>query len=420
MADPDTTEHHETISGGFNLSIQKRVIRDAQCGLKGDQSKHPLDQQAATSLNTITDDDQQEIQFDHDEYDDAMCVWGFIRTHIESTQQSQSNTIIPEAVKQLIMNFLPKYHVLMNMINNSEQPQIDFKIQGIYYLNQRTHRIQQNVGGGTCPLLALCNALFLNHQMIYYHNGGRRIKFGELSHCLTQHLQNMLNSVDSVDGHKPVKTELKVDTESKECKDTDTTQQIEATDENDASEELDINIKFSDACDFEENRGYRMFAHYGFKLFHGWVVDPKEEKLYSLIGDKSYDETIDLIISDAPDTASEEEKKELEDDKDIIRKFFAESPTQFTSYGLERLYNLMHLYGEDTLAIFVRNPLDNHFSTIVQHAGIIYELVTDECIVDADPQITWQTLLQISSVEHFVNNKMNSLKISPKNKIKQA
>eukprot|EP01083_Nonionella_stella_P158852 517454_1 len=74
MADPDTTEHHETISGGFNLSIQKRVIRDAQCGLKGDQSKHPLDQQAATSLNTITDDDQQEIQFDHDEYDDAMCA----------------------------------------------------------------------------------------------------------------------------------------------------------------------------------------------------------------------------------------------------------------------------------------------------------------------------------------------------------
>ena len=61
---------------------------------------------------------------------------------------------------------------------------------------------------------------------------------------------------------------------------------------------------------------------------------------------------------------------------------------------------------EDELAIFFRN---NHFSTIVKHQGILYEFVTDEGIVDADPQITWQTLLQISGDEQFVNNKFQEI-----------
>eukprot|EP00484_Ammonia_sp_Unknown_P022049 CAMPEP_0197037148 /NCGR_PEP_ID=MMETSP1384-20130603/14431_1 /TAXON_ID=29189 /ORGANISM="Ammonia sp." /LENGTH=1097 /DNA_ID=CAMNT_0042467411 /DNA_START=204 /DNA_END=3497 /DNA_ORIENTATION=+ len=169
-------------------------------------------------------------------------------------------------------------------------------------------------------------------------------------------------------------------------------------------EGLDINIKFSDACDFEENPGFRMFSHYGIKLFHGWVIDPKNEALHKLVGDKSYDETIDFLISDPNKDATAEEKKQLEEDKEVVRKFFAESATQLTSYGLERLYALMDV--EDELAIFFRN---NHFSTIVKHNGILYEFVTDEGIVDADPQITWQTLLQISGDEQFVNNKFQSI-----------
>merc|ERR1712154_164763 len=88
---------------------------------------------------------------------------------------------------------------------------------GIYYLNKRTHRIQHNVGGA-CPLLALCNTLFLNHQ-IHYNKQNRRIKFQELTDCLTQHLENMLD--DSVSGM--VKTELRVDKDKKHHdKNTDT------------------------------------------------------------------------------------------------------------------------------------------------------------------------------------------------------
>eukprot|EP01083_Nonionella_stella_P116371 345761_1 len=41
-----------------------------------------------------------------DEQKAVMCVCGFILIHMESTQQFQSNNVIPEAVKQLIVNFV--------------------------------------------------------------------------------------------------------------------------------------------------------------------------------------------------------------------------------------------------------------------------------------------------------------------------
>merc|ERR1719242_7221 len=156
-------------------------------------------------------------------------------------------------------------------------------------------------------------------------------------------------------------------------------------------EGLDINTKFSDACDFVENPGYRMFSHYGFKLFHGWVVDPNHKELHKLINNKSYDETIDFLISDA---------KEYE--KEIVRKFLTESATQLTSYGLLRLYALMD---EDVLAILFRN---NYFSTIVKHAGIVYELVTEEGIVDTHPQIMWRQL-QIRGSYEFADERFDQL-----------
>eukprot|EP01083_Nonionella_stella_P271788 921307_1 len=70
--------------------------------------------QTETALNTSTDDapetqtkhDQDVVPYD--EYDVVMCVWGFILIHMESTQQIQFNNVIPQAIKQLIVNFVGK------------------------------------------------------------------------------------------------------------------------------------------------------------------------------------------------------------------------------------------------------------------------------------------------------------------------
>eukprot|EP01083_Nonionella_stella_P069682 185914_1 len=47
------------------------------------------------------------VPYDDDEYA-VMCVWGFILIHMESTQQFQSNNLIPQAIKQLIVYFVGK------------------------------------------------------------------------------------------------------------------------------------------------------------------------------------------------------------------------------------------------------------------------------------------------------------------------
>eukprot|EP01084_Bolivina_argentea_P264459 447978_1 len=155
-----------------------------------------------------------------------------------------------------------------------------YKIQQIIYRNQSTHRIQQDTNGA-CPLIALMNTLFLNNQ-INYTNAAHRISFDQLTDCLTRHLTNMLNTESQT---ATVKTELGVDT-------TDITNLLDINNNNSnlqirqiqefvalfptLEQGLDMNIKFSGACDFEQNPGYRMFSAFGFKLFHGCVVNPKD------------------------------------------------------------------------------------------------------------------------------------------------
>lgn len=51
---------------------------------------------------------------------------------------------------------------------------------------------------------------------------------------------------------------------------------------------------------------------------------------------------------------------------------------------------------EEELCILVRN---GYFSTITKSNGIIFEFVTAESVVDADPQTTWWTLLSTFKIE---------------------
>merc|ERR1712228_296865 len=61
---------------------------------------------------------------------------------------------------------------------------------------------------------------------------------------------------------------------------------------------------------------------------------------------------------------------------------------------------------EDVFAIFFGN---NQLSVIVKHDDIIYQLVTIEDIVNANPQITWQTLVPCSDDATFANNRFQKI-----------
>eukprot|EP01083_Nonionella_stella_P179827 639514_1 len=100
----------------------------------GDQSKVDPPSMLISALNTSTDDAPEtqtkhaEEVFPYDEYDVVMCVWGFILIHVEFTQQFQFNNVIPEAIKQLIVNFMGKHSLFLKMINDSEHKQIELKV----------------------------------------------------------------------------------------------------------------------------------------------------------------------------------------------------------------------------------------------------------------------------------------------------
>eukprot|EP01084_Bolivina_argentea_P298696 514769_1 len=305
-----------------------------------------------------------------------------------------------------------------------------YKTQGIYYLNKRTHRLQQHVGG-VSPLLALCNTLFLNHR-IYAKSGRRTIKGKDLVYCLMQHLQNML--LDSEVYGELVKTEViksdgfiphSVTNESEGKKQQDQnknnnhtniehtliTKEMKMFDEfaplfSKLEQSLDINIKFSDIHDFEQNPAYQLFNHFGITLYHAFVIDPKQERLYNLISNKSYKEATDFLISYPKKDATEQQRKQLEDEKDIIRKFLAEFSHQVTPYGLERLRAVMNEQLQHKICILFR---DNHFSTIIMHGELLFEFVTDEGIIDMDPQITWQTFFWNFVDPVFLNNKFREI-----------
>eukprot|EP01083_Nonionella_stella_P182713 658098_1 len=85
----------------------------------GDQST-----ETETALNTSTNDTPG-TQTKHDQ-DVVMCVCGFILIHMESTQQFQSNNLIPQAIKQLIVSFVGK--VWTEFVYES-----DFDTNGICY-----------------------------------------------------------------------------------------------------------------------------------------------------------------------------------------------------------------------------------------------------------------------------------------------
>merc|ERR1712154_20624 len=104
-------------------------------------------------------------------------------------------------------------------------------------------------------------------------------------------------------------------------------------------------------------------------------------------------------MGDIDSQADDESIARIEQEKQTIRQFLSDYQQQLTAHGLFRMHEVMN---ENEIAIFFRN---NHFSAIYKRNGHIWELVTDEGIVDADPRITWQSLSQLSGDEQFVSNK---------------
>lgn len=157
------------------------------------------------------------------------------------------------------------------------------------------------------------------------------------------------------------------------------------------------------------------------KLVHGWLVDVADEETFRVLGTRSYNQLIEIVIhatvvveeierlrrqttdtSTAFASASEwlarlEELERQQHEAIIIQHFLESSSHQLTSYGLLQLQELLT---EGEMTVFFRN---NHFATLTKHTdGHLYLLVTDLGYANA-PAVVWERLDVIDGNTDFVN-----------------
>lgn len=208
---------------------------------------------------------------------------------------------------------------------------------------------------------------------------------------------------------------------------------------------MDVNPQFTlgpTGCEY--TTGVSAFDFMGVDLVHGWLVDVEQDRdLAAIIGRKTYNELIDLIlksqeaglISDqlteniAHLNKGKEEKEEEEGEGDaqtinstssdsflfknerekelnklhdelqiqndiaargsVVQQFLDETSHQLTYAGLTELHSHVK---EGHLCVFFRN---NHFATLTKYKGILYLLVTDLGYSGVN-EVVWEKLDDIS------------------------
>ena len=74
----------------------------------------------------------------------------------------------------------------------------------------------------------------------------------------------------------------------------------------------------------------------GTGLYHGWLVDPQMEEVVLAVGNKSYNQVVEYIITGRSSEDSLEEAKAL-----LAEQFLEESASQLTYHGICELNSVM-------------------------------------------------------------------------------
>lgn len=116
---------------------------------------------------------------------------------------------------------------------------------------------------------------------------------------------------------------------------------------------LDVNIKFTGITDFEYTPECIIFDLLRIPLYHGWLIDPSLSELQSAIGNQSYNQLVDNIITNKSSTEPEAMAKVL-----IAEEFLERTASQLTLQGL---HDLKSKIKDNEIGILFRN---NHFLTL--------------------------------------------------------
>eukprot|EP00798_Chlamydomonas_sp_ICE-L_P018644 gene18644-25159_t len=163
-----------------------------------------------------------------------------------------------------------------------------YKIKRLEFLGREVPIFCQNQNG-PCPLLAVANILSLSN----------RLPAGTVSPGATSFSTSRLTSVvaetilDSNARDLTSETELAANLRQNiaDC--------LEVLGR--MSTGVDVNIRFHSVDGFEATKEVAVFDLLGISLVHGWLVDPQDQETARVLGQKSYNELVEVLISNLGD-----------------------------------------------------------------------------------------------------------------------
>ncbi|KAJ6664344.1 hypothetical protein lerEdw1_008563 [Lerista edwardsae] len=173
---------------------------------------------------------------------------------------------------------------------------------------------------------------------------------------------------------------------------------------------LDVNVKFTGVQIFEYTPECIVFDLLDIPLYHGWLVDPQIADIVKAVGNCSYNQLVEKIISCKQSDNSELVGEGAWNDYsgcDIVtasgsvaEQFLNTTATQLTYHGLCELTSTVQ---EGELCVFFRN---NHFSTMTKHQGQLYLLVTDQGFL-TEEKVVWESLHNVDGDGNFCDSEFH-------------
>ncbi|XP_030911764.1 ubiquitin carboxyl-terminal hydrolase MINDY-2 [Geospiza fortis] len=158
---------------------------------------------------------------------------------------------------------------------------------------------------------------------------------------------------------------------------------------------LDVNVKFTGVRVFEYTPECIVFDLLDIPLYHGWLVDPQVADIVKAVGNCSYNQLVEKIIS-----CKQSENSELVSEGFVAEQFLNNTATQLTYHGLCELTSAVQ---EGELCVFFRN---NHFSTMTKYKGQLYLLVTDQGFL-TEEKVVWESLHNVDGDGNFCDSEFH-------------
>ncbi|XP_056268288.1 ubiquitin carboxyl-terminal hydrolase MINDY-2 isoform X2 [Pseudoliparis swirei] len=155
---------------------------------------------------------------------------------------------------------------------------------------------------------------------------------------------------------------------------------------------LDVNVKFTGVRVFEYTPECIVFDLLDIPLYHGWLVDPQMHDIVKAVGNCSYNQLVEKIIS-----CKQSDNSELAGEGIMAEQFLSSTATQLTYHGLCELTSTVQ---EGELCVFFRN---NHFSTMIKYKGQLYHLVTDQGFL-TEEKVVWESLHNVDGDGNFCDS----------------